>query len=59
VRAPGAPLLAQGHDQAETVCRLEPGFMFDVLDVQGRWAWGSCGVEGPSGYIALDRLEKD
>ena len=53
----GAPLLAQGHEGAEELCRLMEGDSFEVLDLTGNWAWGCLGLEGPVGYVAIDRLE--
>ena len=53
----GAPLLATARDGAEELCTLLEGESFEVLDVTGQWAWGCLSLEGPVGYIALDRLE--
>jgi hypothetical protein len=33
------------------------GDSFEVLDVAGGWAWGCLSLEGPVGYVRLDRLE--
>ena len=33
------------------------GDSFEVLDVTGGWAWGCLGMNGPVGYIRVDRLE--
>ena len=53
----GAPLLRDNRDDAEELCILMEGDSFEVLDVTGRWAWGCLGMEGPVGYVRLDRLE--
>ena len=53
----GAPLLAEAVSDAEELCVLMEGDSFEVLDVAGQWAWGCIGVEGPVGYVAIDRLE--
>lgn len=53
----GAPVLRDNREDAEELCALLEGDSFDVLNITGRWAWGCIGVEGPVGYIALDRLE--
>lgn len=53
----GAPLLADPREGGEELCVLMEGDSFEVLDVVGNWAWGCLSLEGPVGYIALDRLE--
>lgn len=53
----GAPLLADPKDDAEELCVLMEGDSFEVLDITGNWAWGCLSLEGPVGYIAIDRLE--
>lgn len=59
VKKGGAPLRASPGDASDTVRTLEAGYPFDVLDIQGRWAWGICnGLDGPIGYVAVDRLEE-
>jgi len=57
VAAGGAVLRAAMQDDAVQVTELEAGSVFEVLDIQGAWAWGGCGPEGPAGYVPLDRLE--
>lgn len=53
----GAALLAGPGDGAEELCSLMEGDSFEVLDVTGGWAWGCLGMNGPVGYIRVDRLE--
>ena len=53
----GAPLLAGTGDGAPELCTLIEGESFEVLDVTGGWAWGCLSLEGPVGYIRVDRLE--
>jgi hypothetical protein len=53
----GAPLLAGTEPGAEELCALMEGDSFEVLDVAGGWAWGCLSLEGPVGYVRLDRLE--
>jgi hypothetical protein len=54
----GAPLLAAPDEHAETLGELASGATFDVLDIAGTWAWGCLSLDGPVGYVALDRLAK-
>ena len=59
VKDGGAALRKAPNVDAETLQDLPQGFTFEVLDIQGGWAWGICnGLDGPIGYIAADRLEK-
>ncbi|RJY10231.1 SH3 domain-containing protein [Aurantiacibacter aquimixticola] len=53
----GAPLLAADEDGGEELCSLMEGDSFEVLDIAGAWAWGCLSVDGPVGYVQLDRLE--
>jgi hypothetical protein len=53
----GAPLLAGTEPGAEELCTLIEGDSFGVLDVAGGFAWGCLSLEGPVGYVRLDRLE--
>ena len=53
----GAPLLAEPRSGAEELCVLMEGDSFEVLDITGSWAWGCLSLEGPVGYIHIDRLE--
>jgi hypothetical protein len=59
VKAGGATLRKSNDGAAEILQELPQGYTFDVLDVQGNWAWGICnGLEGPIGYIAVEQLEQ-
>lgn len=53
----GAALYAETDEGAEELCTLMEGDSFEVLDVTGGWAWGCLSLDGPVGYIRLDRLE--
>ncbi len=53
----GAALFSSPREGAETLCTLMEGDSFEVLDVAGNWAWGCLSLEGPVGYIHIDRLE--
>ena len=52
----GAALLAAPEEGAEVVQHLAAGATFEVLDLVGSWAWGCLSLEGPVGYVAIDRL---
>ena len=54
----GAPLLSGTVLGAEEICTLMEGDSFEVLEVSGGWAWGCLSLEGPVGYIRIDRLEQ-
>lgn len=54
----GAPLLAAPDENAETLHQFAAGDTFDVLEISGTWAWGCVSLEGPVGYVELDRLAK-
>lgn len=53
----GAPLLAGTEDDAEELCTLIEGDSFEVLDIVGTYAWGCVTLDGPVGYVHVDRLE--
>ena len=53
----GAALMADTSEDAEELCTLLEGDSFEVLDVSGGWAWGCLTLDGPVGYVRLDRLE--
>lgn len=53
----GAPLLAEPADGGEELCVLLEGDSFEVLSIEGNWAWGCLSINGPVGYIRGDRLE--
>ena len=54
----GAALLANPGEGSDELCALMEGDSFEVLDVVGGWAWGCMGLDGPVGYIRVDRLEQ-
>ncbi|AKM06499.1 hypothetical protein [Pelagerythrobacter marensis] len=52
----GAALhLAPGED-SPALAQLEAGTDVEALDYAGDWCWASCGPEGPSGYLRIERL---
>ena len=53
----GAPLLTAPQAGAAELCTLMEGDSFELLDVTGQWAWGCLSLEGPVGYVHVDRLE--
>jgi hypothetical protein len=53
----GAPLLAATGEGADVICTLPEGESFEVLDLTGGWAWGCLSLDGPVGFVRLDRLE--
>ena len=54
----GAALMAGTGEGAPELCSLMEGDSFEVLEVSGGWAWGCLSLDGPTGYIRLDRLEQ-
>lgn len=54
----GAPLFAGTTDDAEELCTLMEGDSFEVLDLTGGWAWGCLSLNGPVGFVRIDRLEQ-
>lgn len=57
IAATGASLRRAGKADAETICKLPAGGIFDVLDIAGGWAWGQFGEDGHVGYVVLTELE--
>ena len=53
----GARLMAATGEGADELCTLMEGDSFEVLEVSGGWAWGCLSLEGPVGYVRIDRLE--
>lgn len=53
----GASLMSVMGDNAAELCSLMEGDSFEVLDIVGGWAWGCLSLDGPTGYIRVDRLE--
>ena len=54
----GATLLAGNSKDAEELCTLMEGDSFELLEISGGWAWGCLSLEGPVGYVHIDRLEQ-
>jgi len=54
----GAALMSGTGDGAQELCSLLEGESFEVLEVSGGWAWGCLSLDGPTGYIRVDRLEQ-
>lgn len=52
-----ASLRATGRLDADEICDVPVGAIFNVLDMSGGWAWGQCGEDGPVGYLPLSDLE--
>lgn len=50
-------LRATDRLEAEEICQVPVGCIFNVLDIAGGWAWGQCGEEGRVGYIPMSNLE--
>lgn len=50
-------LRAAAKPEAEEICELPKGGVFDVLDIAGGWAWGQYGADGPVGYLPLTSLQ--
>ena len=44
-------------ENTEIVRDLSPLQPFELLDVEGNWAWGCLGLEGPVGYVRVGELE--
>ena len=56
----GAVLRLAADQAAEAVVTLDPGDVFEALDIAGDWVWGACGPEGPAGYAPRgDIVEAD
>jgi hypothetical protein len=53
----GANLRAAPSEEAEIVYDLSPLQAFELLDVEGGWAWGCLGLGGPVGYVRVAELE--
>ena len=53
----GARLMSSTGEGAAEICTLMEGDSFEVLDVTGNWAWGCLSLDGPVGFVHLDRLE--
>lgn len=53
----GAQLRAAPKPDAPVLADLAEGESFELLDITGQWAWGCLSLDGPAGYIHIDRLE--
>lgn len=53
----GAVLRSTGRADADVICSLPEGGIFNVLDIAGGWTWGQLGDDGRVGYVALAELE--
>ncbi len=53
----GAPLLAAPNADGVSLAQLAEGDSFELLDITGQWAWGCLSLEGPVGFVHIDRLE--
>ena len=57
VTVTAAALRKTGQDDADALCELARGEVFDVLDITGSWAWGQAGDGGFVGYVLVAELE--
>jgi hypothetical protein len=57
-KAQGAALRVANRAEADAICELAKGELFDVLDIAGDWAWGQLGEDGPVGYVAIAQLAR-
>lgn len=53
----GAALFSSSGEGGYELCTLLEGDSFEVLELAGNWAWGCLSLQGPVGYVRLDRLE--
>ncbi len=53
----GASVMTGTGEDAPELCSLMEGDSFEVLDVVGVWAWGCLSLDGPTGFVRVDRLE--
>jgi len=53
----GSPLRVKPDETSPELCTLMEGDSFELLDITGSWAWGCLSLDGPVGYIHVDRLE--
>ncbi len=50
------PLRPEPDEQSESLCTLEAGAAFEILDNSLGWAWGYAGAERRVGYVRSDAL---
>ena len=53
----GAALHASPDGRSPVLCDLLEGESFELLEVTGEWAWGCMSLDGPTGFVHIDRLE--
>lgn len=53
-----APILAAPSPKAETLAMLDPGDVFDVLEMTSAYCWGQGRTDKLVGYVASDLLER-
>lgn len=53
----GAAMHTAASEDSAELCTLMEGDSFELLDITGQWAWGCLSLEGPVGYVHIDRLE--
>ena len=58
VKADGVELRTHARGGGDLVSVLQAGQDFEVLDIAEGWAWGCCSINGPSGYVPHDALER-
>jgi hypothetical protein len=54
----GASLMSGTSEGSGELCSIMEGESFEVLDLVGGWAWGCLSLDGPTGYVRIDRLEQ-
>jgi hypothetical protein len=57
VLARDAQLRIEPTNEAEVICRLNAGDLFDMLDDSVGWAWGYAGSDRCVGYVESDALK--
>ena len=58
VKSKGVELRTQARGGGDLVSVLQADENFEVLDIAEGWAWGCCSIDGPSGYVPHDALER-
>lgn len=56
IAAEDTPLLRAPEERSESLGALKSGESFDVLEVSGGWAWGSCTATRLVAYVRADAL---
>jgi hypothetical protein len=52
----GAILHSGANATSDPIDQLAPGVRFDLLDIEGDWAWGCVPQNGTVGYVRADEL---